>query len=57
MQEIIRELPELEKELILLRYYQNLRLAEIAQVVSLPVSTVRYKLKNAEKYIKTKWEE
>lgn len=57
MQEIIRELPELEKELILLRYYQNLRLAEIAGIVSLPVSTVRYRLKHAEKYIRTKWEE
>lgn len=57
LQEIIRGLPEPEKELILLRYYQNLRLSEIAGIVSMPVSTVRYRLKLAEKYIKTRWEE
>jgi RNA polymerase sigma factor (sigma-70 family) len=57
LQEIIRGLPEPEKELILLRYYQNLRLSDIAGIVSMPVSTVRYRLKLAEKYIKTRWEE
>lgn len=57
LQEIIRGLPELERELILLRYYQNLHLGEIARIVSMPVSTVRYRLKQAEISIKNKWEE
>lgn len=57
MQEIVRTLSEPERELILLRYYQNLRLSEIAKIMDMPVSTVRYRLKQAEKYIRERWEE
>lgn len=44
----------LDKELIILRYYQELRIRDIAQIVNMPVSTVRYKLKNAEKVLKVR---
>ncbi len=43
-----------DKELIILRYYQELKLRDIARIMNLPMSTVRYKLNNAEKLIKKK---
>lgn len=43
-----------DKEIIILRYYQDLRIRDIAQILKMPVSTVRYKLKKAEKVLKLK---
>lgn len=57
LQDIIRSLPQTERELILLRYYQNMRLSQIAQILSMPVSTVRYRMRKAEEYIRERWEE
>ncbi len=45
----LEELSEIEREIVILRYYQDLRLKEIAQILQMPVSTVRYRLKQAEK--------
>ena len=35
----------LDKELIILRYYQNFKVKDIAQIVNIPPSTVGIKLK------------
>lgn len=43
-----------ERELIILRYYQEMRLKDIAAVMEMPVSTARYKLKQAEKILREK---
>lgn len=48
----LESLEPLDKELIILRYYQELRIRDIVQIVNMPASTVRYKLKNAEKVLK-----
>lgn len=45
-------LDDFDRELIILRYYQELKIKEIVQLVDMPASTVRYKLKNAEKELK-----
>ena len=50
------KLEHMQKEIIILKYYQDLRLKDIAKIVSLPVSTVRYKLKQAEKELKKEME-
>jgi RNA polymerase sigma-70 factor (ECF subfamily) len=38
------QLPDLQREAIMLRYYQGLALVEIAQVLSVPVGTVKSRL-------------
>lgn len=43
-----------EREMIILRYYQDMRLKDIACVMDMPVSTVRYRLKQAESKLKDK---
>lgn len=50
----LESLETLDKELIILRYYQELRIKDIVQFVNMPASTVRYKLKNAEKVLKAR---
>lgn len=47
-----RELSREEQELIILRYYQDLRLKDIAKVMGMPISNVRYHLKKAEQRLK-----
>ncbi|MFQ7288770.1 MAG: RNA polymerase sigma factor [Lacrimispora saccharolytica] len=47
---------DLDKEIIILRYYQELRIKDISQIIDIPASTVRYKLKNAEKALKNRLE-
>lgn len=54
--EALNFLEEVEKEIIILRYYQDLRIKDISQVMDIPASTVRYKLKNAEKILKRRLE-
>ena len=53
---VLNSLDKLEKDIVVLRYYQELRIKDIAQIVNLPASTVRYKLKNAEKILKKRLE-
>ena len=54
--EAINSLEEIEKEIIILRYYQDFRIKDISQVMGIPASTVRYKLKNEEKSLKRRLE-
>lgn len=54
--EAINSLEEIEKEIIILRYYQDFRIKDISQVMGIPASTARYKLKNAEKSLKRRLE-
>ena len=44
----------LDKELIILRYYQNFKVKDIAQIVNIPPSTVGYKIKKIEKILKNR---
>ena len=44
-------LDPLDKELIILRYYQNFKVKDIAQIVNIPPSTVGYKIKKIEKIL------
>ena len=48
----IQKLDPLDKELIILRYYQDLKVKDIAQIVNMPPSTVGYKIKRIEKLLK-----
>lgn len=50
--EEIMKLPSKYKQVILLRYYQSFTLEEIAQVLSVHVSTVHRQLKNAQELLK-----
>jgi len=52
----IKKLEEQEIEVIILRYYQDLKYKDIAIIMDLPASTVRYKLKQAERKIKKELE-
>ena len=48
----IQRLDPLDKEFIILRYYQDLKVKDIAQIVNMPPSTVGYKIKKIEKLLK-----
>lgn len=54
--EALSSLEELEKEILILRYYQELRIKDISEIMGMPASTIRYKLKNAEKTLKRRLE-
>lgn len=54
--EALDSLEGVDKEIIILRYYQELRIKDISQITGIPTSTVRYKLKNAEKALKNRLE-
>ncbi|MDR0425905.1 MAG: sigma-70 family RNA polymerase sigma factor, partial [Clostridiales bacterium] len=41
-----------EKKLIYLRYYNDITVRDIAQMLGIPKSTVQYKLKSAEKKLR-----
>ena len=47
-------LEKTEKDIVILRYYQELRLRDISRILGIPASTVRYKLKNAEKQLRNR---
>lgn len=47
IQRLVRCLPENQREIIILRYSQDLTLREIAQVVELPLRTVQSRLRSA----------
>ena len=48
------ELEPEEREMIILRYYQDMRLKDIACIMDIPVSTVRYRLKQTESKLRDK---
>ncbi len=54
--EALNSLEETEKDIVILRYYQDMRIKGISQVMDIPASTVRYKLKSAEKKLKKRLE-
>ena len=43
----VARLPEEERQAVHLHYYQNLTLAESAEVMALPLSTLKYRLRSA----------
>lgn len=53
---VLDMLEPFEKELIILRYYQELKIKDIAEILNMPVSTIRYKLRRAEKILKNRLE-
>ncbi|SHJ89100.1 RNA polymerase sigma factor [Hespellia stercorisuis] len=48
---ILDSLEEEERELIILRYYQDMTFADISRIIGKPMSTVKYSLKKLEKKI------
>lgn len=54
LQRMVACLPEGQREIVLLRFAQNLALREIAAVVDLPLRTVQSRLRAALKYLKKK---
>lgn len=53
---VLNSLEPFEKELIILRYYQELRIKDIARILNMPISSIRYKLKKAEMIVKNRLE-
>ena len=53
----LADMDELDSELLILRYYQELRIKYISIILNMPVSTVRYKMKSAENKLKLSLEE
>ena len=53
----LASMDELDRELLILRYYQEVRIKDISIILDMPVSTVRYKMKSAEKKLKLSLEE
>ena len=49
LEDLISELPEMERMILLLRYNNELRYEEIAQLLKIPLSDVRNKLHRAKK--------
>lgn len=54
--ELVRQLPEDTRELVILRYGQDLTLREISQVTGLPLRTVQSRLRSALKKLKKQLE-
>lgn len=54
LQRMVACLPESQREIVLLRFAQDLTLREIAAVVDLPLRTVQSRLRAALKYLKKK---
>lgn len=48
IEQALKKLPEQEREIILLRFYQDLRIKDIAKILGLKLSTVKYHLKRAQ---------
>lgn len=55
-QELVRQLPETDQELVILRYGQDLTLREVSQVTHLPLRTVQSRLRSALKRLKIQLE-
>ena len=57
LRELVRTLPEAQREIVLLRFGQELTLREIAAVTDLPLRTVQSRLRAALKRLRTTFEE
>lgn len=57
VQEAIAKLPEKQRGVILLTYYHDLPQEEIAQILSIPIGTVKSRLHNAIKFLKEELKE
>lgn len=57
IQEAISNLPDKQRAVILLAYYEDLPMEEIAQILSIPVGTVKSRLHNAMKSLKLELKE
>lgn len=56
LRQLIKNLPEQLQEIVVLRYGQELKLREIAQIVNLPLRTVQSKLRQALRKLKKELE-
>lgn len=52
----VRKLKPRYREVILLRYYQDLKLCEIAKALNISLSSVKYRLRSAEKQLRKQLE-
>lgn len=48
----LQEIPEIYREVVVLRYYQDLKLGEISLVLDIPLGTVKSRLSNALHHLK-----
>lgn len=55
MKTVVRRLPAQEQEIVMLRFGQELKLREIADIMDLPMRTVQSKLRAALRKIKEDW--
>lgn len=55
LRQMVQTLPEGQREIVLLRFSQDLTIREIAQVLDLPLRTVQSRLRSALKKLKTEW--
>lgn len=51
MEQAITALPELEREIVYLRFYQDLKIKDIAKILDLGLSTTKYHLKKAQEQL------
>mgnify|MGYP002673344674 FL=1 len=51
MEQAITSLPELEREIVYLRFYQDLKIKDIAKILDLGLSTTKYHLKKAQEQL------
>lgn len=51
MEQAITALPELEQEIVYLRFYQDLKIKDIAKILDLGLSTTKYHLKKAQEQL------
>lgn len=56
LRELVRTLPEAQREIVLLRFAQDLTLREIAEITELPLRTVQSRLRAALKNLRTIYE-
>lgn len=56
VQEIVQQMPEHLKEVILLSYFQQMPYKDIAEVLDVPLGTVKSRLHAAVKHFATRWD-
>lgn len=52
MEEAVRRLPEDMKEVIILHYFQDMKLKEVAEIIGIGLPLVKYRLKKAKEQLK-----
>ncbi len=57
LEEALRRLPEEFREVVLLHYYQGLKLAEVAAVLGIGLPLVKYRLKRAKELLRKELEQ